>query len=359
MALKVFDGFDHYNAQADFFARASNFLQWQTILFQAANVAFNTGRDGFGKCVNLSIVTTSTVGVLASWGARNQEAYFGFAELVPNGNSFSVNLFDGVAGNIQCLILFNGNNYSIQFFRYNGAGAPISLYISPNNVWSPEVWNFIEVHGKIDTSAGILEVRVRNQVVASASGLNNQYTANAWFDGTQFTVTPLSGFDSLSIDDLYYCDTTTGPGLTPCNTYLGDVAVKTLFATGNDSVQFTPLTGSNWSEINETAMDSDTSYNYSTTATNQDTFTFQPLEATITTVFGVQLTFAARKDDALARMIKPIVKISGTSYAGTTYSIPDTNYAYFTYLWVLNPATALNWILSDVNGADYGYNLVS
>ena len=84
----------------------------------------------------------------------------------------------------------------------------------------------------------------------------------------------------------------------------------------------TPLAGSNWQEVAETAMDLDTSYNYTSTPGQQDTLNFGALAGTITTLYGIQLTYAARKDDAGARSVKSIVKIAGTSYAGATRLAP-------------------------------------
>jgi hypothetical protein len=273
-----------------------------------------------------------------------------------------------VANLTQVAVLFNPVNYSIQIYTGGttllGPGGGFwdgtLVYVSANNVWTGNVWNFIEIWPVINATTGSVTVRVNGVVLASVTGIDTKITSNLWWDQMGIASQTTGGLNvDTQIDDLYYCDTTTGAGLTPCNTFLGDCRVQTLFATGNDAVQWTPHAGSNWQEVAETAMDSDTTYNYSSTPGQQDTLDFGALAGTITTIYGIQLTYAARKDDAGARSVKSVVKVSGTSYFGSTNSLPDGNYAYFTDQWILNPNTGLNWTISGVNGAAYGYNMVS
>jgi hypothetical protein len=199
-------------------------------------------------------------------------------------------------------------------------------------------------------------------VNVGGANITTQLTANAWFDVIDFMASPLSGFGkTILLDDFYYCDTVAGPGLTPANSMLGDSRVACVFATGDDAVQFTPLANANWQEISEVAMDSDTSYNYDATAGHQDTFDFQAIENLISTIYCLQLTYAARKDDAGTRTMAGVAKIGGVSYV---YSAPDSvpasaTYTYFSDPFVLSPATGLNWTLAEINGAAFGYKLVT
>lgn len=367
MALQVWDGFEKYTATADFLSR-SGFLQWQTP-FTAPTISFVTGRNGFGyavKVANSPAIATPGQQIRAVWGTRNAEAYFGFAALMPSGTlapacGLWLQLYDSVAGNPQLTIYFNANNYSVQIFRGSNTGTSIAL--SANNVWTGEVWQFVEVHAKIDGSSGVVDVRVRGNSVfgGAVTGLNTQATANAWFDTSDFCPAPVVASSStfIELDDLYYADTTSGPGTFPANTFLGDSRVATLYATANASVQWTPLANANWQEISETFMDSDASYNYSTTPGQEDRFTFGPLAATINVIYGVQVTFAARKDDGGTRTVKSALKSSTTEVYGANHNIPDTNYAYFSDFWILDPNTSSNWTLSGVNNLTAGYNLVA
>lgn len=366
MALKVWDGFDHYLNATDWKSRLNNFVQYQQPATNGTPISFVTGRNGFGKALYLEQGNTYSYAV---FGQRVSSAFVGFAcQFNETGTGADFTFFDTVTGLGNVNVFFNPANYSVQIYRGDRqVSGAVLLYAGPNNQWADNVWNFIEIWPVIDASTGSVTVHVNGVTVAAVTGVNTVFsetsypfiTANAWWDAMAMRAYNISGSPGMCIDDLYYADTTTGPGLTPCNTFLGDCRVQTLFATGNDAVQWTPLAGSNWQEVAETAMDSDTSYNYTSTPGQQDTLNFGALAGTITTLYGIQLTYAARKDDAGARSVKSIVKIAGTSYAGATNSLPDDSYAYFTDQWILNPNTGLNWVISGVNGAAYGYNIVS
>jgi hypothetical protein len=363
MALKIWDGFDHYDATADFLAR-SGFLQYAMPGVEQPTLTFVAGRVG-GSAVqvyNSSLFLNSQLS--AVWGDRNAEAFTGFALFISGGSvnlpsSFFHRLQDTVAAAPQLTIKFDGLNHSIQIWRGDYGGT--SLFLSGNNIWTSDVWNFVEIHARIDGSAGEIEVLINGVSVASVSGVNTQATANAWFDASDFIAhgaSDSSGTGTIWIDDLYYCDTTAGPGTFPANTYLGDSRTVTLFANGEGSVQWTPLAGTNWSQIAEQAMDSDTTYNTTSTANDEDQIGFQALSASIPVIFGIQLTIAARKDDAGVRVLKTGVKSGSTVSYGGNHSL-SSSYTYFTDAWILDPATSTNWTISGVNAVIGLYNLVS
>ena len=347
MALKVFDGFDHYKANTDMSSR-SGFLQWNNTL---AVTSFVTGRNGFGLALSLG---NANNGFSATFGQRVASAFVGFASNLASGVGAVFTFTDSLSSTAQVTVIFNNSNFSVQIRRGTSTGTV--LLTSANNVWAAGVYNYIEIWPVIDSSAGSVTVNVNGATVATVTGVNTKNSANASWDILTFASQNTGTF---LLDDLYYADTTTGPGSFPCSSFLGDSRVDTVFATGNDSVTWTPLASTNWVEVSEVAMDSDTSYNSTATPTNQDTYTFGALSGTINVIFGLQITTAQRKDDASARSTKSVLKISSTDYFGATNSLPNTTYTYFTDLWILNPNTTANWTASDVNSADYGINCVS
>jgi len=358
MALKVFEGFDHYNAAADFLAR-TGFLQWQ-FPSAAPGITFPAGLTDYGKSVRWgqdNNIGAQNLTVRAVFQDRNAEAFVGQRIKIGVGGAddFQITLVDTVSGLGQCYIFFNHNNYTIGLF--SGTGTLLAL--SPNNSWTGNTNQFIEIHFKIATSGGILEVRQDNQVVVTYTG-NTQRSTNAWCDALDYHPSTgtfgMSGF--ITLDDLYYCDTTTGPGTTPANSYLSDVAVRPLFAIGNDSVSWTPLTGTNWEMIDETAMDGDTTYNSTSTVNNEDRFNFQSLTGGVDLVYGLQVVGAYRKTDGGAHTIKQSVKSGSTEDYGPDHQV-NTSYFYTIDLWILNPDTGLNWTLAEINAMKAAYKLTS
>jgi len=360
MALKVFDGYDHYNTATDWRTR-SGWLQYQQPSTNTTPIAFPTGRDGYGKCIQFQQSVTENYFV---FGDRNQEGFLGFAlQQQTAGCGTIIRLYDSVTELVNLYILMDPVNYAVVVYRGPPGDSGYALLgYSANNVWFGNTWNFFEVGWNISGS-GSIEVRINNVTVMNLTGVNTNYTrtsptiltANAWVD--MMSIKGTNG--AYLVDDFYYCDTVAGAGTYPCNTFLGDVKVDTLFAIGNNAVQWTPLTGSNYQMIDETAMDSDTSYNYSATTGQEDTFNFSALESKVITVLGVQLTGAWKKDDAGSRVIKQALKSGATEVYGADHSIPSTTYAYFTDIWVVNPDTSLSWTVTDLNSIIAGYNLVS
>jgi hypothetical protein len=363
VALKIADGIDHYNSATDFLARRG-FLQWQfPNAVTPSTFSFPTGLTGIGKALRVGGIVngggSTQPYIRAVWGDRNAEAFYGFRFQCPAGNGFVHALFDGVAGDTQLTLWFNPANYSISVYRGTKTSGTL-LGVSPNNSWRDSS-NFCEVHYKIHASAGVVEIRIDCESVYSLSSANTKQTANSWVDAVDWfaqNVGQVANVD-LYLDDIYYCDTTSDPGATANNTFMGDVGTRTLFATGDGSVDFVPNSGgNNYSRINETAMDSDTSYNSSATPGDEDQFAFQPITNVIAAIYGVQVTIAARKDDVGPRVIKTGLVSGGTTDYGANHSLPDV-VAYFTDMWILDPDTTANWTRVGVNAALGIYNLVS
>lgn len=368
MALKCFDGFDHYANATDWKSR-SGFIQYQQPATNATPITFPTGRNGFGKCLSMDQTFTANYIV---FGDRNVEAIVGFGiRLNVTGTGNHIIFWDSLTGLTQMEFYLNPVNYTVSLYRgakdnqANGQPNGTLVAASANNVWSGNVWFFLEIDLKIGSS-GSCEVRINNEVVLTFSGNtvgpattgSPPVSPGSTWDIMSFTGSNINGSGQTQVDDLYYCDTTVGPGSFPADAPLGDCRVSTLFAEGNDTVQWTPLANTNWQEVAEIIFDGDTTYNYTSTPGDQDLLNFQPLEATTALIYAVQLTGAYRKDDAGVRTLKQALKSGTTTSFGTTYSLPDS-YVYFSDLWVLDPDTSANWTLLGVNGLHAGYNLVS
>lgn len=344
MAAYVWDGFDHYKQAADFNARVGR-LQWSS----PSTISFTTGRQG-GKALQWNSIGPVN-GVIQQ---RVASAFMGAAFAIPSSESLRIGIYDSVANATQVSVVFNVANHSVQIYR--GDPSTNLLATTLNNVWASVVYNFIEVWAFIDGSTGFVKVYLNSELLLDTGAVNTKATSNAWWDGVSLNA---SNIGQISVDDFYYGDTTTGPGAHPCNVPLGDCGTETLFATGNSSVTWTPLSGTNYQMINEVAMDSDTTYNSTATPGDEDLFTFGALTGSIALIYGIQITGAYRKDDVGTRTLKQALKSNVTEIYGSTYSLPDTSYTYITDQIILDPDTGLNWTVSGVNNVLAGYNLVS
>jgi hypothetical protein len=139
--------------------------------------------------------------------------------------------------------------------------------------------------------------------------------------------------------------------------FLGEVRIMTQMANAAGTYsQWTPSSGSNYADVNETIEDGDTSYVATSTVGNMDSYNFTDLTNS-PAVAGVQVNLWARKDDVGAREIQPLVRIGGTNYLGTTQTVV-TGYADYMQTYDVSPATGTTWGASEINGAEFGVNLV-
>ncbi len=378
MAIVVFDGFDGYSGIASLFSRAGA-LQWTEIGgFDAPIIDFVPGRSGFGQAL-----AVQGGGLGASDG--NQTI----------GCSFDVDLSTGFIGiavlsaadaqlpSYDLMLVDYANNVTQVTVRFGLLPGVVTVYAgdrdttaeptilgrSGTNAFSPYIWNYVELGATIGAT-GSVEVRINGNSVVSISGatvypapLPAGATASSVFNGlrvrvnTQGAQNP-TGTTALSLDDLYICSGDAGPGTYPCKTFVGDVAVRTLRPTGNASVQWTPLAQTNWQMLSEAQLDGDTSYNAATAVGAQDLFTFQPLPTTVSTVFGVQVTGAHRKQDASAQAITQNIVSGGTAAASAPYTL-SLSYSYSTSLFVLDPHTNATWTPASVDLLIAGFTLNS
>lgn len=366
MALKAFDGFDHYNSGGafggDLFAR-SGFIQYDPNFLGASSVSFVAGINGDGSAVTGNYLR-------ATYAARNATAIIGQAIKFPanapanNGWIFLLDSLGASLHTCQISILFNPGNNSISVYRGSGyvgfeSGNGTLLLTTANNVMVPTQANYVEIQATIDPSAGAVAIYLNGSAtpVVNITGANTRNSANSVFDqAVWFGLT-----NTMVLDDHYYCDTVVGPGSFPCNAPLGSVHCETLFAIGNDQAQWSPNpnTNANWQNVNEAAMDSDTTYNSSATPGQEDRFNYQSLPGVVSAVFGAQVTGAYRKDDAGTRTVKQALKSGVTEVYGANDNLASSAYGYFTDLFVLDPNTSASWTNAAINAVKAGYNLVA
>lgn len=214
MALLYFDGFDTYNSATD----AGQSI-WAT--GGLSGLSMVAGRFGLpGKGVNTGY-GGGFVRYTASLGANYSTLYTGFAV---SGNTFLVGFEDGTSEQLYASV--SGSTVVI----YRGSTL---LAQSVTGVVPQTGWYFVEFGATISSTAGSATVKINGNTVLSITGANTQNTANAWTNGV--------GFYNCTIDDFYVCDSTTGAGTYPCNTFLGDKRVRTVYPSGNGAtIQFTP-----------------------------------------------------------------------------------------------------------------------
>lgn len=358
MALIATEGFDHYSSIADAALRTGAL---RNFALGNGNSIVSPGRGGYGKCWGMvdQGAQYSSLTVVSSTNLAT--GYFGGGFRVASGGlGMMMMLVDPVAANAGQVSL-NFLAASGVITLYSGSnlyGGGTAIAASATNAINLSNWNFVEVGAKIAATGGFVIVQVNGTQVLNWSG-NTQTTANASFGGVLMGPSPGSGqpASNVQIDDFRINDTTTGPGSFPCNGFLGDLRVATLFPAANSAVSWTPLANTNWQEVSETAFDGDTSYNSSAVVGNADLFTVAPVP-TGSTIIGVSVIGAYRNEDASAHTLAQQISAGGTIHAGAVQSLTQV-YQFLSDVFPINPTSGVSWTVADVNAMLIGYAVTS
>ncbi len=328
--------------------------------------ALNPTRDGQGD-----IGTSKNLSALAAAGAGNY-IYAGFwfqpVDLPTNATDGDVFCFanapitednfgsqkinwsnsDSTQTAIR-LVLKNGTSNVFYLARGSTTLATGTTVIKKNT------WYWIELKVCIDNTSGVAELRIDEAVDATFSG--DTYNAgaigiNSFAYMTCYNATGTSHFD----DDLVINDSTGSQN----NGYLGRTMIETKYTSGAGSTtQGTPSSGANYSCVNdENGEDGDSSYVDIGTVGNKDTYTFDALSSSFTTVHGVVVNTNCRATGTTVRKTKGQVKSGSSSAQLSEGTAPfGTTYKTLQSVSETDPATSTLWTESGVNAAEFGFSM--
>ena len=214
-------------------------------------------------------------------------------------------------------------------------------------------WCYIEVKVVFHPTAGTVDIRVNGTSVLSLTAKDTVNNIGDNDCGTMNICTATSGsIHDVYIDDLVIMDSTGSTN----NAFLGDVKVVALLPNGNgNSSQMTGSDGN--STDNYLLVDDDpvvtTDYVESSTVNDHDSYAMENLGFTPTSVYGVQVSLVAQKDDTGARSMKPMLRTGSTDYYGTQVAL-STSWAAIREIWDVNPNTTNAWTGTEIDGIEVG-----
>ena len=362
MTMRAVRGFDHETAVADLATNGTTFING------GGSINFVSGRTSGGKAIQFGAgyhygILAVPLNAVVSSGT---EVFIGGAAtgVSGSGDTFFCIGVESPEGQLHAYVLFNGTN--IIAYR----AAPGETYFtegSPTSLGSvvyafPAGWTRIEVGIKVHATAGEIHVRVAGSAtdILTVTGANTLGDTNSGMSGIAFAAvgspsnTLISSNTGATWDDMYCCDSAG----TVNNNFLGEGLVTTCFATADNTVQFARLSGgSNFAMVDETAMDSDTTYNASATAGQSDLFAHGGV-ATTFNIRAAQITNASRKDAAGTCSLANIISSNGIDETGATNPLA-TSYYYFSDIAELDPSTGAPWTVSGFNSTLIGYGRVA
>ncbi len=222
-----------------------------------------------------------------------------------------------------------------------------------SGVYTSAVYHFIEVELFVDPSVGYIRLWVDDVNVGEVTGADT----TSWFTDpvepvAEFALRQTHTWDTR-FDDIHVLD-----GSGSFNTSrVGDTQVKTVYpVTDGNTVLFTPLTGTNQSQVSELKGDGDTSFVESGTVKAKDIYDMAALSGD--TVFAVQPLALAKKTTTENIKGSVIASDTVTDFIAATRDV-QTDYKYMHGVLNSDPVSGLNWDADKVNTLEFGFKLES
>jgi hypothetical protein len=312
-----------------------------------------TGRDGVGVAVRGngagSILKTFTSGsdtIFWHQGTRVTDGYFGSTSI--SGILFNVRTDSGASIHLSANIDATGH---ITLRRGNSAGTVIqtSTLTFPTGFG----WHSIEGKATVHDTTGECIIKVDGVEWINFTGDTRNAGTSTRPDAMSFGVD--SGLGPFQ-DDFLIVDTTGASN----NSWTGEISIVGIRPSGNGANS--GLTGSdgnstdNYLLVDEVALNT-SDYVGSATTGALDTYDMTAVGKTGTVVAVQNLAYAA-KSDAGTKSFKHVTRSSGgTLLKSSDVALSTTYLVYSGPIW-LQDADSLDWTVSRVNSAEFGFEVV-
>lgn len=224
-------------------------------------------------------------------------------------------------------------------------------YAAAPNTLTVGSWQYIEVKFTIGTTTGSFEFKCKEVSLISQSSI--QVGSDGQFVDFVYWDHPTTYQCKNCFQDIYILDDTG----TSNNDFLGDVKVDAIRPNNAGTyTDFTSLGGTNYSNVDESDSDGDTTYNESAVVGDKDTYKLESIPATGQQIFGIQQCSIIRKTDASSRYGKQIIKSGTTENLSSEIQFNDSYTGYQRCLDT-DPDTSTAWTESGVNALESGLEI--
>lgn len=343
MGLLLIDGFDLYNGTGTLTGLQA---AWSAI--SLTNGSMQTGRLG-GQSLQYTGSFGSDLRVGRSFAAQSTVS-MGLSLFCSSvcANSASVSLIGLYSGaTSQVGLCVNGSN-QLQLCRMTGWLSTPAVLGTTGSLLA-NTWYDIGVEITISDTVGVFNIYINGALDTALSNVDTRNgtptTVDTVYLGCGLKSGTTGGSGTWRYDDLFITT----------NAYPGPRRVETLRATADTSQKdFTPDAGTvNYSRINETLCDGDTSYVSASVVGNTDRYAFGSLSATPSVIDAVQLTTFAEKTDVTTRAIALQVKSGATVNDGSNLTL-GSSYAKYDRITETDPNTSAAWGATAVNSINAG-----
>lgn len=363
MALYFIENF-YYATPATIIARG----EWDVLPgYDAPGIITNTSftRNGLPQVIDfaggLSKCLRKFLGKITAPGNTVTVGFAALFYAVPAGNKTFLQLREG--NTVHISLGLDSNN---QISAWRGDLTTLLVATSVNAKVTQEIsivyYHYIEVEVFVSDTVGTLKIWVNNTQVANLSGIDTQNGGVGFIDNIVFFQPGASA--DMCLTDVYALDQTGSFN----NSRLGDCRVDALLPNADNAVSWAKGSGrlENYTYVDDTQVDSDTTYVFSTMAGQQDIYEFQNLPSVCDLSVKATSSFhVIRNEGPSANSINSLTKIGSTVYSSANNSITfplSSDVSYTTtsavYLQQTNPATGVAWTKDEINSTAFGIERV-
>jgi len=272
-----------------------------------------------------------------------------------NSTSGQITLTSDSAATLHITVLLTGSTTSpvINVYRGGTNGTLLSSVAVSN--WINAQWYYLEASAVLSDTVGSVVVKLNGTTINNITSVDTKNGGTKTvFDSFVLQAAHANGNgDSIYFDDVYM---TNGAG--SVNTgFLGDIAVETLYPSGDGSAsQFTGSDGNstnNYALVNEAGAPNTTTYTQDATVGQRDLYAYTDLIRTRGTVYRIQINCYVQASDNGAVSAKNVVKSGATVVSGAAAPVVTT-YVPVLSLQETDPNTATAWTIAGVNAAEIG-----
>ena len=212
----------------------------------------------------------------------------------------------------------------------------------------PTAWFFLNLEVNIHDSTGSVLLRFNGETILDITNVDTKHNSSA--DADRIMVHRGGNLGTTHWDDVRVDYDTTD--------YIPEGRAVKMLADSTITGNFTPLSvGDNHLMINESIVDSDTTYVSGTTVGLIDEYGYGALPFNPETIQLVQLSIAARKDDAATRRLQPFVRSGAVRDNAPDFYLGET-YEWRRHIMPLDPDGDVAWTIEAVNALQAGHELL-
>lgn len=223
------------------------------------------------------------------------------------------------------------------------------------------VWHYFELKVTVRTSTnGAYEFRHNGVLDISGTSVDMADNGTDGWDTFAFRFTQNHGTNTR-FDDLYINN---GVGATNTD-FLGPSIVEGLLPNAEGTtIQWTTGSGTdNSAQVDDFPSTDEVTtggINHSDTNTDLDLYAYEDLAQITGTIHAVQLGTQLAMNAAGTRVVKTKYRDPDTTVVdGASHTVDSTGYDEFTEVFDLNPNSAAAWDVTDIDGGEFGVEVVS